>query len=149
MTTPTYATAQLDEIHVTPTEATALSDATRLDGLKSFKHTVTQTLEELKLLNQGDNWRRQVPTDRAGSGSLEGYVVKDSTVQATIKTAIETGAPIYVTAIDNKAAAVGQQKGTRYCFYIESSEKPREAGNTITFNYPLKQHGPPVAVMAV
>jgi hypothetical protein len=142
-----YRVAHVEAIHVTAAAGTALTNANKLEGLKSFPVTTATTLVEQQHLNS-DGWSRHVPTWKSASGSLSGEVKAGSATQAILQTADDNSTPFFVHVIENASAAPGAKMGRRYEMVIESSEEPHEAGGLVTFNYSVKVNGPPVDILA-
>lgn len=143
----TFRIAHLESIHVTATADTVLSDANKLEGLKTFNPTTSTTLQEMKHLNS-EGFSRWVPTWQSAAGTLAGECVKASATQAVLANAVANGTPVYIHCIDVPDAPSGQRKGTRYRCFLESSEAPHEAGALVTFNCPFKVDGKPVDLLA-
>jgi hypothetical protein len=143
-----YKLSHLDDIHVTATADAPLSDANKLEGLKTCSFSRTNEHAELKHIGNSDGWSDFEALWSSMSGTLAGDVKVGSASQKVLVDALEGRTPFYLHLIDNAGAASGQRMGRRLYLTIESGEEPREAGSLVTFSFAVKVKGKPADILA-
>jgi hypothetical protein len=131
-------------IHITAEPETALSEANKVEAATTFSVTDTTEYEEEKFLNS-EGYSEHTPVWNALTGNIAGKRRAESATQAVMVAAYKNKTPFYIHVLENPTASAGS-KGKRYKVFIESDAKDFEAGTSLTFDFPLKFSGAPVAI---
>ena len=65
--------------------------------------------------------------------SVDGFIVRGSAPYEALKTAFENRTKVYLTVIEDEAAAIGKEKGKRYAVFVESLNFSYPSGDKLTF----------------
>ncbi|MBN1208084.1 MAG: hypothetical protein JXB05_24685 [Myxococcaceae bacterium] len=135
------------DIHITATSATALDSTNKLEENTSAAFEFATTVVKRNLLNS-DGWEKASATTHAGTGTLEGFVIRGSAAQETMTDAESGGTTAYLHVIHTPAATVGQTKGHYYPVVFESYSENFAGGELVSFSASFTLNGAPVAIVA-
>jgi hypothetical protein len=132
MTTPITAvhTREFDSVFVKATNvATTATD--RVAGVKEFSVESSRAMTELVYL--GEDISSHKASNKTMKFSMSGHVMRGDAVQTALRTAHDTGTPVYLTVIDDPDGTVGAT-GRRFCVLVESYTEKRPQGDVIGFD---------------
>lgn len=138
--------AHTEAIHVTAASDTVLADANKIEETSTFSLDGEHTIIDRQNLNSPGHTLRSV-TWHAYSGSLEGRVIRGSTVMGTIETAAAAGTSAFIHIIDTPGAALAAHKGWRYEVVFGTDGKSWPAGDVVGFSISFAVSGAPVELL--